>query len=119
MVGISLAILIHTISMDKGSSSVNPSESVDNSVDKKHTLSTSPELRRKSKLIGRRSGVRNEASIRYGSMQLGERFLLYKEAQNKRIVKAPCNVRYKIRYNGSDFYYFTRGRYPHFKVEQN
>ena len=84
------------------------SESVDKSVDKKHTVSMSSELSRKSR-------VRNEASIRYGSMQLGERFLLYKEAQNKRIVKAPCNVRYKMRYNVSDFYYFTRGRYPQFK----
>ena len=88
---------------------------MDKSVDKKHTVSTSSELRRKSKLIGRRLGVQNEASIwygqSYGSMQLGERFLLYKKAQNKIIVKAPCNVRYKMRYNISDFYYFTRGRY--------
>ena len=76
---------------------------MDKSVDKKHTVSTSSELRRKSKLIGRRSGVQNEASIRYGYMQLGERFLLYKEAQNKKYIKAPCNERYKMRYNGSDF----------------
>ena len=88
---------------------VNPSESVDKSVDKKHTVSTSSELRRKSKLIGRRSGVQDKESIRYGSMQLGEMFLLYKEAQNKTIVMAPCNVWYEMRYNISDLYYFTRG----------
>ena len=112
---ISLVFLIYTLSVDKEISRVNLSERVDKSVDKKHTVYASSELRRKSKLIGQRSGVRNEASIRYGSMQLGERFLLYKEAQNKKNLKAPCNVRYKMRYNVSDFYYFTRGRYPHFK----
>ena len=83
-----MAFLIHTLSVDKEISRVNPSESVDKSVDKKHTVSTSSELRRKSKLIGWRLGVQNEASIRYGSMQLGKRFLLYKEAQNKTILKA-------------------------------
>ena len=62
-------------------------------MDKKHTVSTSSEHRRKYKLASKR----NEASIRYGSMQLGARYLIDKEAQNKKIVKAPCNVRYNMR----------------------
>ena len=41
---ISLVILIHTLNVDKEVSRFNPSESVDKSVDKKHTVSTSSEL---------------------------------------------------------------------------
>ena len=80
-------------------------------MDKKRTASTFLELRRKSKLPSNHTTLQVISFHKENHLACSTT----KEAQNKKIVKAPCNVRFKMRYNVSDFYYFTRGRYPPFK----